>query len=272
MKRILPLLVIVAVSVFYVFANDDGHEINNSVKGNVARVLDGDTLELRDGQKVRLIGINTPEKGQPYGEEAINEVRRLVTNKELKLLYDKEKEDDYGRTLAYAYVDEKFINLHLVKSGLALVETVPPNEKHEGDFMEAELDAQKNCKGLWEGLCVKGERGSACIVIAEINADAPGNDNENLNGEWIKLQNRCDEDVPLDGYLLKDRTSSNNYFFKNITLNSNNSLTLFSGCGEDTTVNIFWQCPEKRSSVWNNDTDQAYLYDKNGLLTATKGY
>lgn len=238
----------------------------------VGRVIDGDTIETSFGERVRLLGINTPERGEPYGEEATNELRRMLQNKQIELEFDEEKEDRYARLLAYVYVNEEMVNEHMVKSGLALVQIIPPNEKYEGRLMEAEIDAQDNCRGLWEGLCVKGEQARACVTIDEIHADAPGNDNQNLNGEWIRFGNTCSHDVPLDGYLLKDRSASNNYFFKNTTIEGNGTITLYSGCGEDTQDKIYWQCPEKNFSIWNNDTDDAYLYDKKGNLSVHFGY
>lgn len=269
-KKLITLVIFLAVAL--IWAQFPAEDNNKNDTTNTVQVVDGDTLTLENGEKVRLIGINAPEKSQPYGQQAAKRLRELTNNNQITLTYDKDTKDAYNRTLAYAYVDNTFINEQMIKEGLALVETVPPNETYEGTFTEAEIDAQKNCRGLWEGLCVQGEQTDSCISIDEIHADAQGDDSKNMNDEWITLKNSCPQEVPLDGYLLKDRSASNSYFFKNISIYEYGTLTIYSGCGEDATAQIYWQCPQKKSPVWNNEHDQAYLYDKYGKLTATKGY
>lgn len=272
-KKILGIATLLIVAWLIVYnTEDEPQSASATIQGNVKEVIDGDTLVLTTGEKVRLIGINAPESDQPYGREATEELIRLTENKTLTFKSDKTEKDAYGRTLAYAYVGDTFLNDKMIQSGLALVETVPPNEKYEGEFMDSEIDAQKNCRGLWEGLCVKGSATNNCLSISEIHQDAQGDDAKNLNDEWITLANSCIEDIPLDGYLLKDRSASNSYFFKNKSILANSTLTLYSGCGEDTGTSIYWQCPGKRSAVWNNASDQGYLYDKYGKLTATLKY
>lgn len=272
-KKIIPITAVLIISLFFIYNSEkDAVGVVPTTQGNVKEVIDGDTLVLTTGEKIRLIGINAPESDQPYGSKATETLTSLVENKTLDLKSDKDDKDAYGRTLAYAYTGDTFINEKMVQSGLALVETVPPNETYEGVFMEAELDAQKNCQGLWEGLCIKGTSTNSCLDITEIHADAQGDDAKNLNDEWITLSNSCPEDIALDGYLLKDRSASNSYFFKNRSILASSTLTLYSGCGEDTSYYIYWQCPEKKSAVWNNSTDEGYLYDKYGKLVTTLRY
>lgn len=282
-----PLIIGIIIFIAIIFSslyiqNTDEEQPSPQVSGQsthpqetatVTQVKDGDTITLSDGRTIRYIGINTPEKGQPYGDQATKENRRLVLGKEVSLEFDEEKQDMYDRTLAYVYVDDVFVNHHLVNRGLALTETVPPNEKYEPQFLEAEADAKTNCRGLWEGLCEGvGEDSVSCIIIADIHADAEGNDNTNKNGEWITINNRCNHSISLTNFLLKDRSASNAYTFPDIKLSGQTNLTLHSGCGTDTNTQLFWQCPEKRSSIWNNDTDHAYLYNDADKLIAEFGY
>lgn len=245
-------------------------EKTNAFQTTVTDVKDGDTITLKNGETVRYIGINTPEKGQPYGDEATKENRQLVLGKEVTLEYDKALKDQYNRTLAYVYVGEVFVNKHLVEQGLALTETVPPNEKHEGTFLEAEAKAQSNCLGLWDGLCSQSK--NSCVVITDIHFDAEGNDTTNKNDEWITFQNICDYEISLTNYTLKDRSASNAYIFKDTMLYPQQFLRLHSGCGQDSSNDLYWQCPEKRSAVWNNETDHAFLYDDNNILVTHFGY
>ncbi len=84
----------------------------------VSRVIDGDTIELADGITIRYIGVNTPEVGQPGAEEATEANRALVEGKKVRLEYDVQKQDKYGRTLAYVYLEDgTFVNAELVKNG-----------------------------------------------------------------------------------------------------------------------------------------------------------
>ena len=72
----------------------------------VARIIDGDTVVMGDGRKVRYIGIDTPERGDPYYKEATAANSRLVKSKKVSLEYDKEERDRYGRTLAFLFLPD----------------------------------------------------------------------------------------------------------------------------------------------------------------------
>lgn len=122
------------------------------------RVVDGDTLRLRDGTRVRLIGIDTPEVAHPdfgdecYGEEASRYVERLLRpGDELRLVFDVDRFDQYGRTLAYVYrgVDDLFVNAQLLKKGYAYIEFVEPNTAHERQFRRLAAQAREAGRGLW---------------------------------------------------------------------------------------------------------------------------
>src|SRR5262245_53718953 len=122
------------------------------------RVVDGDTLELRDGTRVRLIGIDTPETVHPdfgdecFGEEASRYAERLLRpGDDLRLVFDVDRFDQYGRLLAYVYrgADDLFVNARLVKQGYAYVETVPPNVQHADRFRRLAREARDAGRGLW---------------------------------------------------------------------------------------------------------------------------
>ncbi|MFH1779477.1 MAG: thermonuclease family protein [Candidatus Omnitrophota bacterium] len=138
----LILLICVTLIVVRSFAKD----VNETY---VLRVIDGDTVALKGGQRVRYIGIDTPEKGRPYYLEAKKENERLVLGKKVRLEFDVEKQDKYGRTLAYVYVGNVFINAELVKNGYAMVYTCPPNVKYAKTFLALQREARKAKRGLW---------------------------------------------------------------------------------------------------------------------------
>ncbi len=121
----------------------------------VLKVIDGDTIEVEKLGKVRYIGIDTPEtkhpsRGpEPYGREAYEANKRLVENKTVRLELDIGERDKYGRTLAYVYVGELFVNGWLVENGYAQVMTYPPNVRYADLFVKLERKAREAGKGLW---------------------------------------------------------------------------------------------------------------------------
>lgn len=121
----------------------------------VTRIIDGDTIELENGKKVRFIGINTPETKHPnkdiecYGEEASAKTSELLLNKSAILEKDISETDRYGRLLRYVYIDETMINEYLVKNGYALASSYPPDVKYQEKFKQAEAYARENNLGLW---------------------------------------------------------------------------------------------------------------------------
>ncbi len=127
----------------------------------VVRVIDGNTIQVccvfGDRVKVRYIGVDTPEthhpmRGvEPYGMEAAEANRKLVDGKKVRLEFDVEQFDKYGRTLAYVYLEDgTFVNAWLVKNGYAMVMTVPPNVKHQELFLKLQAEARGAGRGLWE--------------------------------------------------------------------------------------------------------------------------
>src|SRR3990167_3697952 len=121
----------------------------------VTRVVDGDTIEIEGGERVRHIGIDTPETVDPrkpvqcFGVEASNKNKELVSGKRVRLEKDVSETDKYGRLLRYIYIGDTFVNLELVKQGFAYSSTYPPDVKHQSQFTEAQRQAKEQNKGLW---------------------------------------------------------------------------------------------------------------------------
>lgn len=136
----------------------------------VTRAVDGDTLVLESGEKVRLIGIDTPEMHesaklyrdaqrtkqdapaiQKLGRQSYEFTRNLVEGKRVSLEFDVEKHDRYKRLLAYAYLkDGTFVNAKIVEEGYASLMTYPPNVKHADLFLKLYREARENRRGLWK--------------------------------------------------------------------------------------------------------------------------
>ncbi|MDP3997654.1 MAG: thermonuclease family protein [bacterium] len=143
----------------------------------VKRVIDGDTIELETGQKVRYIGIDTPETVHPdkpvqcFGKEASAKNTSLVAGKRVRLEKDVSETDRYGRLLRYVYVGDTFVNDYLVRQGYANSSSYPPDVKYQEQFKQAEQEARVNKRGLWGSACSDGS-GSASSGAA-IVAPAP---------------------------------------------------------------------------------------------------
>lgn len=153
-------------------------------KARVARVVDGDTIELEGGEKVRLIGIDTPETVkpdtpvQPFGPEASAFTKQLLPEgQEIDLELDAEERDRYGRLLGYVYLpDGTMVNAAIMDAGLAQVMTIPPNVKYADLFLTLQQDARSDGRGLWAGEQppLSGqEPGVPLQVVASVNNPRP---------------------------------------------------------------------------------------------------
>jgi len=133
----------------------------------VKKVIDGDTIVLENGKKVRYIGINTPELHHPrkeiecFAREAFEKNKELVLGKKVFLQKDFSEKDKYNRLLRYVFLDEKmstdegsFVNLYLVKNGFAYAATFPPDVKYVDLFLKAQNEAYQKNLGLWQ-ICQK---------------------------------------------------------------------------------------------------------------------
>ncbi len=158
--RLTPLILLV-VLVVLLLTSDDGDEPATSAEAKVLRVVDGDTIEADvDGEEedVRYIGVDTPESVKPdtpvecYALEASHFNERLVEGKTVRLEYDAEQRDVYGRLLAYVYLGDEFVNAELVERGYATTLTIPPNTRFADLFARLERDASDDERGLW-GRC-----------------------------------------------------------------------------------------------------------------------
>ncbi len=115
----------------------------------VTAVVDGDTIDLVNGDRVRLIGIDAPERGEDYYDEAKTELAALVLHTTVTLERDVSDKDRYGRLLRYVYVDGTLINLTMVRKGHARAFRYAPDTRHATEFAEAERVAREAELGMW---------------------------------------------------------------------------------------------------------------------------
>jgi len=121
----------------------------------VVYVYDGDTIKLANGEKVRYLGIDTPEmnyKTPPaeyFAKDAKAFNQRLVDGKIVRLEFDAQRRDKYQRLLAYVYLDDIFINKKMIEEGYAKILIIPPNEKYSDEFLKLQRKARQEGKGIW---------------------------------------------------------------------------------------------------------------------------
>jgi len=153
------LLILLSIVIFSCNSRRDRAELAGFL--DVTKVVDGDTFWVADGSekglKIRLIGVNTPETVHPqkpveyYGREASDYVKSILTGSKVKLQFDVNRTDRYGRTLAYVYLkDGTFLNADLIIKGYGQAMTVPPNVKYSEKFVELERKAREEKVGLWK--------------------------------------------------------------------------------------------------------------------------
>ena len=167
MRRIGPLvLLIAALAIVLLHGRGGGGSTETFGQGEVVRVVDGDTIRVRLGdrtERVRYIGIDTPESVKPgtpvqcYAKRAAAANAALVAGRHVRLVGDVEHRDRYGRLLAYVYRDDDgaFINAALVRDGFARTLTIPPNVEHAAEFARLASTARKAGRGLWRACAME---------------------------------------------------------------------------------------------------------------------
>jgi len=224
----------------------------------VREVIDGDTIVLNDGRKVRYLGINAPEHGQPYAREATNFNRRIVSGLSIRLEFDQARQDRHGRLLAYVYDKEKMVNERLLAEGLAHVFSMPPNTRYADRFLQTQEEARTAEKGMWK--TVRGP-----LKITRIDPKGDADDGKGALAEFVRIANISNRAVDVSGYSIADR-DGHRYDFPSAQLPPGHALTLVTADGQDRRdqagpVTLYWN---RRASVWNDRGDTAYLRDPKG--------
>ena len=252
---------------------DDG-----SPTAEVVQVVDGDTIEVRlpDGrlERVRLIGIDAPELGEPGSSEATARLTELVEGEEIRLEADVSDRDRFDRLLRYVMVGEVFVNETLVREGLAAAVRYPPDTERAETLEAAEAVARGRQSGLWgvveDPVTTDPQpmpRGS--VLITDVRFDAAGNDIENANDEWVQITNTGSEPADLSNWELTDEGPNHAFTFPGgFLLDPGADVRVLSGCGDPTPDRLYF-CVSG-SAVWNNDGDTASLYDASGSLVDSR--
>jgi hypothetical protein len=243
------------------------------------RVIDGDTIEvILDGESynLRYIGIDAPEMGMPLSNEATEANQRLVEGQIVEMERDISETDQHGRLLRYVYLNDGIlVNAELVRLGFAAALAYPPDIKHQELINTKEQEAMEAGAGLWAPFTATPTFSSTGLTL-QLDVDptcsqfnAPGNDNENKNEEYVCIANIGTGDVEMSGWSVHDEYGWT-YQFPVFTLEIGSSVKIITGCGENTQGDLYW-CKDE-TAVWNNDGDCVYLLDAAGELIADYCY
>lgn len=272
----------------------------------INRVVDGDTVEARfpNGEidTIRLLGVDTPETSYGdvspgeyegfesttaakdhlynWGQQADQYATTTLADEEVRLVIDEEadRRGYFGRMLAYIYVDGENFNKQLLANGYARL--YESDFSKESEFEALEQTARDNDAGLWgfeESSQSNDERSgdestagnTTAITVTDIHADADGNDNENLNGEYIELTNTGDEAVDISRWTVADAAGHRYVIPPGNVLDSGAAVTIYTGSGTNTDSELYWG---SGSAIWNNGGDTIILKTSDGEVVVERDY
>jgi micrococcal nuclease len=233
----------------------------------VLTVFDGDSMVVGapgNDLEVRLLGVNAPEDGECFSDRARDMLLAMASG-DVILVGD--EYDQYGRLLAYVYVGGANLNQEMVRAGGAIA--MSTDHPLRADFIAAEQDATLRGVGLWAPDACGPAPAEFTVSIWTVEADAPGRDEDNLNGEFAVIAN-SGEPTDMTGWVLRDESSVHRYTFPDgFTIDRDQFVMIRSGCGLDTADDLHW-CSE--GPVWNNDGDTAILLDSDGVFISRFRY
>ncbi|SIR82172.1 micrococcal nuclease [Haladaptatus litoreus] len=267
----------------------------------ITRIVDGDTVEFeyRNGtqETARLLGVDTPEvhtandpeefEGvsndesgatclRDWGHKASEFARSELADEQVTISFDPNEgpRDRYDRLLVYIHDDGKSFNYQLVKQGYARVYDSEFEQRER--FYSAESEAQQGNVGLWEcrdgsgsSRTTENTGGKTDFTIAQIHADAEGNDHENLNDEYIVLRNGGTDALDISGWSISDDSGHTYRVPSGISLESGATVTLYTGSGSDSAAELYWGSD---SAVWNNGGDTIIVRNESGDVVLREEY
>lgn len=226
--------------------------------GVVVAVYDGDTYTLASGDKVRLRGANTPELKPPeeYGLEARDAVADLLLNQQVTLVYGESSRDGYGRLVASVQVKDTDVAEFILERGLGHAFFIPPESLDTNKLLAAQKKAQEENKGIWSV-----ERYHSNLHMTSFHANAPGDDQQNINGEYIRVTNITADALNIEGYTITN-LHGEIFTFPSMIIPAGNTFKVISGSGRNQSD------PQKQLEVylgsyrpiWNNEHDVATIY------------
>jgi micrococcal nuclease len=235
--------------------------------GRLETVIDGDSVRVvLDGvsRQIRLLGINAPERDECWADEARIALAGMTEGRLLTVV--EAGTDQYGRLLAYLYDGGTNLNVEQVASGNAIA--VATRHDLLPEFLAAEDDAARLGRGWWSPTAC-GPAREHQISIWAIEADAPGRDDTNPNGEYVVITN-TGPPTDLTGWIVRDESSVHRYTFPDgFVLDTDGLVRVRSGCGDDDGADLHW-CAD--TPVWNNAGDTVLLLQPSGAIADRERY
>ena len=220
---------------------------DSSQKIHVDRIIDGDTIESGN-RSIRLLGINTPERGEKYYNEAKEFLEDLILNETVSLEFGKDREDQYGRMLAYIFYNGENSNQKIIENGFANYYFLG-TDKYYSPFKES----WEQCVANNFNLCEKSkDECSQCIVLEGIDAGK----------QEAVFKNQCSFSCDLSKWEIKDE-GRKKFAFPNFILDANSKFVVKVGNETNTKETIFWN---QKDYVWTKTGDTLFLRDKDGKL------
>lgn len=260
-------------------------------RAEVRWVHDGDSFDVRfldrpdaaDGDRefdeIRLQGLDTPEPGSCFADQARSSLIDLLKGREVMVHADwdggrfSDGRDQYFRLIGDVWLDGQLVNVDRVARGYAIARS------SSGRFDQAIATAQQSARdeglGMWAasacgGATIASQSGAEQLTIVSVNADAEGRDDENPNGEWVDIANATSAPIDMTGWTVRDESTRNRFSFPDgFVLSEGTTVRVRSGCGSDTSVELFW-CAE--TPVWTNTADTAYLLQPDGRFHDVLSY
>lgn len=233
----------------------------SSAAERVSRVIDGDTVQLEDGRKVRYAGINAPEEGERYQRESTQANNLLVGNKTVELEFGRSKTDKHGRLLAYIYVGRTFVQAELVKQGWVLVMRSQPLPRYRELLVKPQEEAKAAGRGIW----AKGEY-QGKLVVTQIHPRESRQQSQ--NDEYIVFKNVGNNPLDFTGWSISDEANQS-YLVPRFLLGPGKTFTLYTGSGKNTDSALYWGL---RKTVWNKGGDTVIVKDATGHFVVSHMY
>lgn len=229
----------------------------------VESVYDGDTFTLTTGDKIRLKWVNTPEMKplEPFAQEAKELTQSFVGASEVQLLLQgTNPRDSYGRIVAGVRTAEGDLSEALLRAGLGHLFVIPPDDTDLSRLIAAQDEARAARRGIWGSETFQG-----AFHLTSFHANAPGDDNTNVNGEYLRICNISSAPTSLDGWRLVNSAGST-FRFPNVTIPAGHTARVMSGkgaSGPDAVgqIDVFLGSDVP---IWNNELEKVELYDPAG--------
>ena len=248
MKKKLPFILISMIILLFLlnYSFLDKKLINffdDSEQVSITRAIDGDTVEVGN-YSIRLLGINTPERGEEGYEEAKQFLEMITLNKTVQLKVGKEKSDKYGRKLAYLFLRNANINKELVDEGYANFYFPSGKDIYYQDFLKAWDHCLQNNKNLCEkstNVC------ASCVSLEKFD----------INNQIILLKNQCSFQCDVSNWIIKNQ-GRKKYIFNQTILDPGEKIRIINGNNQDLIFSsvqdsLFLRDEKQKLVLWENN-------------------